>query len=243
MCKIKSCSTYFTKAVKFKENLMKRTGIVLSLVFSMCLVSHPAFAVFLIDTGIADTQFANQTDFIERDLYGRFVLNSSYKVSDIEGYFIRDPEFLFPDIIPAPLRVSLYKGDAFNPPDHPSPNVRHPDLNNLVATQNFSLPGGETVSGYYGITGGNLSLSPGSYWVGLERGEDLPRVWGVGAGVAQAPLEQYHYLYDGSYFFDDPSAKQFALRVQGHAVPEPLTVSLFGSGLLSLFALRRKRPL
>ena len=206
-----------------------------------------AQATVLLDTGVVDPFFANQTDFLERDLYGRFVLGSHYQITSIEGYFIRDREFQFGEEVPVSFRLSLYAGDEFNPPDHPTPGLRHPNLTSLVDFSAFTLPGGVDVSGYYGISGANIDADPGAYWVGLERDGD-PRPFAVGAGLAQNPLDQYLYYYDDAGF-DGQSPRQFALRVEGFQrvegspVPEPLSIYMIGSAMAGLLVLKRKKVL
>jgi len=99
----------------------------------------------------------------------------------------------------------------------------------------------------------SLNLSPGTYWLTLQNAVtsgDNAVYWDQGGGSSQAWENSIGFLNadhgcgqpDG--FADTNGSCAETFRINGTAgtqVPEPITLSLFGAGLVATFAARRRR--
>lgn len=124
-----------------------------------------------------------------------------------------------------------------------------PDIANEIFSQDvFITDTGATDAfdnQWQGLSGLNLDLGAGSYWLSLElRGaNDYDGYIPTGEFGALNPLGTYafHHPANGGWV-EDPSS-DFAFQVGGtiSAVPVPAAVWLFGSGLLGLAGIARRR--
>lgn len=96
---------------------------------------------------------------------------------------------------------------------------------------------------WQGLTGLNVGLSAGNYWLGLklDDGDDYDGYLPTGEFGALNPIDTYaFYFHLNGMWLEDPTSN-FAFRINGDvaAVPVPAALYLFLSGL-SLFILRLK---
>ena len=110
------------------------------------------------------------------------------------------------------------------------------------------LPGAELYSSIFegagnnaqwlGVSGIALDLTAGTYWAAFEVRPEQTMSAAMPYPVT-SPLSAYAYypVYDGTWF--DGGALDFGVRIS--TIPVPAAVWLFGSGLISLIGLARKK--
>lgn len=92
-------------------------------------------------------------------------------------------------------------------------------------------------------TGLNYSLSPGTYWIGLQVISDD---WHWTASGQHDKGGNGHWRQglrapnDNDPYWHDDYRSDFNMRVEGDVVPEPMTMLAVGGGLMALIARRRR---
>lgn len=142
--------------------------------------------------------------------------------------------------------MALYSGSVF--PSAPFSGMT-PDISNEVFSQDVFITDTGTTDAFdnqwQGLSGLNLDLGAGSYWLSLElRGaNDYDGYVPTGEFGALNPVGTYAFLFpDNGSWLEDPSS-DFAFQVGGtvSAVPVPAAVWLFGSGLIGLAGIARRK--
>jgi hypothetical protein len=145
-------------------------------------------------------------------LYGKFSLNQQTIITDIEAYF-KTNSYGY-----GGLTMAIYGDDG-----------ELPDLSNEIFSQTINISKPE---GWAGISGIQLDLSSGDYWIGLEvrsgqyyKGDDFPH-------FAPFPLEYYAvynelglHSYEGGVDFGVWQAG-WGFRVEGNPVPKPIVAPM-----------------
>ena len=205
---------------------MKKTILYVVLLCSFFLSkSVPADAVVIVDTGIPPGDGSGGVSlFSTQWLAGEIALNQSYSVNSIEGW-IADA-----GVTPGTLTVILY-GDGGNVPD--MGNELFSQVINVTAQQ---FPHAD----WHGVTGIDLDLLPGEYWVAFEV-RPGNTYFGWLPQFPPNPLLNYaaNYEFSNGVYLNSYNPIGIRVGAESTVIPEPTTLFLLGPTLLGL-ALRRK---
>ncbi|MGD0959448.1 MAG: hypothetical protein ABSB19_06550 [Methylomonas sp.] len=160
-------------------------------------------------------------------LAGEFTLTQAADINSIQGYLndngTNESGHTF--------TVTVYDGGANNTPPNPG-------------NTNVELSGQATFNGdgWNGLTGLNLNLNAGTYWVAFEIGPNNDTFSGSMPVTTANPLQAYAW-YDGmstgGYNLTSPPGNDFGLQI--NAVPLPSGLWLFASGLLAFSRFGRRQ--
>ena len=122
-------------------------------------------------------------------------------------------------------------------------NGNLPDPSNEILRQSFNVAYSASgpITDWQGLTGLNLALSSGSYWISFEKSSPVNGFSVNLPSGAPNPLQRYAY-------FDEDTGGEWVSYIGGqgfrvgvsNVIPEPATISLLGLGLLG-FVFKRKR--
>ncbi|MCA9394476.1 MAG: PEP-CTERM sorting domain-containing protein [Candidatus Omnitrophica bacterium] len=212
---------------------MKKLMLALILGGLVLSVPHRAEAVFIVDTGTptGDTPWsafnASTVTGHFQFLAGQFTTTNDYVINSLEGYFATATF-----IEAGPLDAVLYLDNAGSL-----------DMVGELFRQTFSIPQttdpDQVWTGVYGI---NHNLLAGTYWLAFEAQDGASST--TMRNGAPSPLDAYAFYDDtGSGYANYPldmGIRIDASRTPGStAVPEPMTMLMFGTGLAGA-AWRRK---
>lgn len=202
---------------------MKKHSYLTIIAFLLILLLKPieAKAVFIVDTGEPPGDGSGGIALVS-DQWGaaEIVLTQPYTVTSMEGWmsdFYENPT----------LTLALY-GDGGS----------IPDVTSEIFSQVFTVPPNPFPhAGWHGVSGLNLNLLPGEYWVAFEvRPGDTYS--GALPQFPPSPLANYAFTFEGLY---RSTPDTFGVRVDAESVviPEPSTLLLLTVGVFGL-AVRRK---
>lgn len=188
-----------------------------------CLVSLSAGATTIVDTGmgslIPGTNYWSVDDV--QWLAGEFTVSSDTSIDSIEGFM--------------------------------GSNVGGPEGTIAIYTDGGEIPGAELFSTAFslgsrtqpmwvGASGLAWDLTAGTYWVSFEvrSGQTLH---GTMAGAAENPLSGYAAKYSpfGTFEWIEADTLDIGVRIMSSPVPIPAAFWLFGSGLLGLVGMARRK--
>lgn len=218
-----------------KEQLMKKLLIILAVSGMVFMSSGQAQAVYVVDTGtpVGPRQWSlyNETTLIGayQSLAGQFALSEMYTLNSLEGYLRTNV-----GVVAGPIDAVLY-GDAAG-------NINTSDE---LFRQSFLIPAqiGGVTDIWTGVFGIDQDLGAGTYWLAFEVQDGS-----VGSSMlegAPSPLSKYAFSNSATFGYEE-FALGFGARIDAdannqdsHAVPEPVSMALFGIGLAGV-AVRRK---
>lgn len=206
----------------------------------ICLCLPVGAHAYIVNTGTPDESVpwvAGGGDF-GQSLSSQFTITQWSTITSIEGYF--DDVYA----TPGNITVSLYSGSSFDAVlNGPIPDVSTSIFSGSISIGN-AVHTDFSYGGWYGVSGLNLSLNPGSYWIAF--GDPADTYSGAMPGVAPNPLTPAAWAQPGynggGYNYFDPalngSDMGIGVRVDGR-VPEPLSLILLGIGVAGVIGVRR----
>lgn len=207
---------------------------VLAIAFVTLLATSNASASYIFDTGAGDPTAGGFALSPEQSLAGQFTLTDSYIIDSVEGWFNR----YIPgsgNQAPRTATAAIYTDDgAF-----PGTPIYH---------QQFTIdnPTNEANAwdGAYNI---NWALDPGTYWLVFEvrEGDNITTNVSmpyVGFSNPDA-FDKYAYNNIANADWTVPGIVVEGWGMRINAVPIPAAIWLFGSGLIGLIGIARRKKL
>jgi len=191
---------------------MRKLGLLL-LVAGLLHFSAPAVqATYVIDTG----EGSGPAPSIHYNQYfaGFFSVDDPWYINSIQGYMYENGSS------GGVISAVLY--DTGHTP---------------LISWNFTLADNAPLD-WYGVSGLNYYLAPGSYWVGLKPSGPTPFVQGAMPTGVLHPLSNYAMIQLGTWY---TTSNDVGFRIDGTPVPLPGAVWLLGAGLLGLVGWRRRK--
>ncbi len=183
------------------------------------LVSASVNAAFIVDTGpgpggVVGGTMLSATNFIA----GQFTLASDFTLSSVEGW------------------VSLSAINTFGTV------VIYSDGGNIPGTELFSgiFEGAGSNAQWLGASGLAWNLAAGTYWAAFEvrSGQALAAAM-PDPSVNPLTNDAFKPSYSNDWILFNPTSLGIGLRIQ--SVPVPAAAWLFGSGLLGLIGIARRK--
>ena len=192
-------------------------------------ISNQAHAFVIMDTGHPQRLTPGAWLYGDPDSFqwvaAQFTIDQAYTLNGIQGWMASTG---------GSFTMSIY-GNGNNLPDD----------NNLLHRQQFQIPVDATGADWWGVSGVNWNLNPGTYWVAFEvryKDGDTYEGWMPGglSNPPPHPADRYAICNDDSCWYRGYA--NFGLRINGEpVVPEPSTMLLFGAGALAAFIRRKVR--
>lgn len=190
------------------------------LILSVSLVSK-AEALFIVDTGVPTGNTASQLNSSQW-FAAEFELLGSQTITGLQTWI---------QSVEGTLTAAIY-GDGGS----------IPDSGNEIFSQSFSAVTGGPSFGWQGLSGLNLDLGPGEYWLAFEI-RDGQTYDGLAQLNPPNPVENEAFFRDINNQWL-VSSEDRGIRIEGPdqaVIPEPMTMVTLGFSLLGGAALRRKR--
>ena len=221
--------------------------------FFIVWLSPTAQAVIIVDTGEPTAPANGGSAWFYGDggggwLAEEFTTTQNYAVTNLEGW-IWEGNSAGNDAFSTLAHVVLY-GDG----------GEIPDVLDQIFSGAFSVPnndpddrplsGDVNPYGWHGVSGLNVPLPAGTYWIAFESYfTDTDYYYGAMGYPAPNPLTNDAYGSSFGYTQQIPDELQLGIKIQGTPglpqgntiIPEPSSLFLLGTGLFSFATLRRKR--
>ena len=205
---------------------MKRLLLFLAIGF-VFMSPFSAYADYIVDTGSGWEQFGvsvyNRSNGDVQFNAGQFTITQPNVISSLETWMYSSN--------PGSVEMVLY-GDNGNLPD-PSREFLRQSFSVMTSAQG-------PVTAWQGVSGLNLALDPGFYWISLEKSTVADGFSVNLPSGAPDPLARYAYFDEntGGNWVNYTGAQGF--RVAGNVLPEPASMLLFGVGAVAMALFRRK---
>jgi hypothetical protein len=196
---------------------MKKMSWISLVVITVCLLSSSGLSqAYLIDTGTPTMPAGAAIGGAAWFMYGaQFTVpeGNTYVITSIQGYYSVDEG--------GSVYTSLVN-----------------DVSGLPGVSILSSATPLSNSGWYGLTGLNLSLSSGKYWVVLIGDPFLINYVGTSSPDPLSPEAQWY----GPPVNWVTASRGLGVRIDGQAIatPEPCIILLLGLGLIGLAEIRNK---
>lgn len=210
---------------------MKKILITLAILGLIATGSLKAEAFFLVDTG---TPTNNTPLLLSTDqwLAARFSLAQAETITGMSGWM---------EGVTGSLTMIIY-GD----------NSPLPDTSDEIFAQSFNVSGaGADTYDWFGLSGLNLNLNSGNYWIAFEVRDGSDTYTGSMDTGAPTPLTEeafFNRVQNFDYLSINDFQSTFDLGIQITAadplpptVPEPMTMATITMGLLGAAYTRRKK--
>jgi hypothetical protein len=216
--------------------VMKKITICLLLtIVSMFISTQPVHAMLIVDTGEPGIPAPNQglNTLGLQYLAGRFSASENYTITSVEGFISTEPNA---GTTSGTLEAVLY-GSAGSVPD----------VGNKLFSQQFTVTEGPPEFNWFGASGLNWNIAPGTYWLAYEGGGSNT-YQGSMPGDVPNPMEIYAYKSplnsDYNSFGNIFPSNTFGFRIEASdngtdAIPEPATLILLASGVAGAFIKKR----
>lgn len=203
---------------------MKKSSSLAVIALLAMTLGHQALADVVVDTGTPDQKGFSVELSSGQWLAAEFTTTQEWRLSTINGYINGFDD----NQIGTTFTVSVYDNSAKNTPDLSSPEL----------SQQATFAG----NGWNGLSGLNLDLMAGSYWVAFEVGS-ADTLQGLLPVSSANPLSNTA-LYDGvSIGGYKATSAAYPLGVQISSVPVPPGLVLFVSGLLAMGRLGKRKSI
>ncbi|HEU19067.1 MAG TPA: PEP-CTERM sorting domain-containing protein [Deltaproteobacteria bacterium] len=199
---------------------MRKSIKLLFILFLCFFMFTPAQADTIVDTGTLNPTGTGSALNSGQWLAGQFSLSQAYDITDIYGW-------IYPHDNTGTMTIALYGDSTID--DNPDTSIQY-------FSQKF-IPGGSGAD-WYGLTGLNISLTAGTYWVSFEvRNDDTN--YGSMPKAFSDPLSVMAYFNGTTWVGYDDIPIGIRMYGQTTSVPEPATILFLGFGLIGLAGLRR----
>lgn len=182
-----------------------------------------AQAVSIVDTGAGSTTSGGSSLNSGQWQAGQFTIANSYTVTSVEGWLGKTVE--------GNVTAAIYTDNGTGVP-----------ISELFSQQ-FLLDnpssGNNTWDGAFGLS---WALASGTYWLSFEvrSGDTGQGYMPENLDGAPNPLADYA-IWNGSQWISQDSSRALGMRI--NAIPIPAAIWLFGSGLLGLVGIARKKTM
>ncbi len=206
---------------------MIRYLFVVFLFLTSIVLNSSVFGNTIVDTGPGTDAFGGYTLSQDQWFAGKFSTSEKFSITDVKGWM-----------------ATTWYGNGTGTA------VIYTDGGTIPDTELFSAkftipvtPGSISNRDWYGPSGLNWLLDPGTYWVAFEvrAGDGLD---GFMTSPVDSPIEVAVYSYNrgpGYQAYSPPIEVGFRILSDPAPVPEPSTILLIGSGLLGLAGYGRKK--
>jgi hypothetical protein len=231
---INSQQTMYFSIRVFKWQFLKsyELPLIIMAIIGFCYI-NTAKASLIVDTGEGSSVSGGTDLYSDQWLAGQFSISDSYTISSMEGWFGTRAGTT------GTVTAALYSDSGFL-----SGNENELFSQQFLLDAPSSMPKNNTWDGVYDV---NWSLGPGTYWLAFEvrSGDTANAFMPSGTSGAPNPLSNYAFYYQGMPSWSALSSDYaFGIRIDASPVspiPIPAAFWLFGSGLLGLVAIARRR--
>jgi hypothetical protein len=193
------------------------------------LITSNVYASYIVDTGAPPNSNSGISLTADQSLAGQFTITETYIVDSVEGWFGGNLDFTITAAIYSNTggSGSMSGGGGDWPKD---------ELFSAQFTHDAPSVGVNAWDGAYGLS---WTLDPGTYWLVFDIADGVTDTTYMPYG-APSPLAKYAYSYPSTSGWTEPGpASTMGMRI--NAVPVPAAVWLFGSGLLGLIGIARRK--
>jgi hypothetical protein len=164
----------------------------------------PTAAGTIVDTGTPSDPFVAGSFRIGQYFGGQFTITDSYHLQTIEGYFSNDSI----NNAAGSVTIGVHSIGPFNSPDPTT----------LLYSAVINMAAGAPL-GWYGVTGSNYLLGPGTYWTSFIPSAEIR---GIMPGTVPFPLAEYAMGSNDFWYSNVPNQRDhFALGLRINAELAP----------------------
>lgn len=197
----------------------------------LCTTSY-VHASYIVDTGTPPYSNGGIALTANQSLAGQFTITETYIVESVEGWFGGNVDFT----ITAAIYSNTGDGSGSGGSGFGDGGWPKESLYSTTFMHDAPSAGVNAWDGAYGVS---WTLDPGTYWLVFDIADGVTDTTYM-PGDAPSPLAKYAYSYPStSGWTETGSAAKLGMRIS--AVPIPAAIWLFGSGLISLIGIARRK--
>lgn len=206
---------------------MKKSRL-LGAVLACLIFSIDASASYIVDTGPGDATAGGHSVTTSQWLAGQFTITDSYTLTSVEGWFYAPND--------GTATAAIYSDNGTGVP-----------VNELYHQQVLLDSPSSGVNAWDGAYGLDWGLASGTYWLAFElrTGDTFSGAMPSGTGTfgngAPNPLDDYARWSDIWGWLEQSPSLALGMRISADPVPVPPAVWLFGSGLIGLIGVARRK--